>query len=161
MSPFFLRPFFFFFVSSSSPPVFLAFFSPPLFVSLIIFWQFWRGALHPYRHNTSFSLDLLSFSFLFSPLFSFFSFLFLSSLLFLFSLSLPADFWCGDRRHAAPLPTGLPKIDKKVVSSSTKCLISVKIAILTFPSHIHHHHRWWMFGWYRFSETWNWNCLHV
>ena len=31
------------------------------------------------------------------------------------------------------------------------CLISVKIAILTFPSHTcihHHHHRWWIFGWY-------------
>ena len=58
-----------------------------------------------YTHNpiASFSCSplpqVLSFySFLF-----FLFFLFLSSLLFLF-FSLHADFWCGDRRHAAPLP---------------------------------------------------------
>ena len=52
--------------------------------------------------QSTFSLDLLSFfPFFPSPLFSFFP---PSSS---FSLSLPADFWCGDRRHAAPLPTGL------------------------------------------------------
>ena len=38
-----------------------------------------------------------------------------------------------------------PKKDKKVINSSTKCLISVKIVILT-P--ISYHRRWWMFGWY-------------
>ena len=38
-----------------------------------------------------------------------------------------------------------PKIDKKVINSSTKCLISVKIAILT-PHIIPP--PWWMFGWY-------------
>ena len=48
------------------------------------------------------------------PLFPFLSLFFLlfslsfpHSLLLFFSLSLPADFWCGDRRHAAPLPTGM------------------------------------------------------
>ena len=35
-----------------------------------------------------------------------------------------------------------------MINSSTKCLISVKIAVLILPSHIHHHHHWWMFGWY-------------
>ena len=43
-----------------------------------------------------------------SLFFLLFSLSFLPFLLF-FSLSLPADFWCGDRRHAAPLPTGLPR----------------------------------------------------
>ena len=61
------------------------------------------GVLHP-QHIFLFCSSVLFFSF--SPL-SFPSPLF--SLSFSsFSLSLPADFWCGDRCHAAPLPTGLP-----------------------------------------------------
>ena len=49
-----------------------------------------------------FSTFLSFFSFL-SPFFTFFP----PFSSFSLSLSLPADFWCGDRRHAAPLPTGL------------------------------------------------------
>ena len=45
-----------------------------------------------YTHHTYFTLTL------FSLFFSFFSFSF---------LSLASDFWCSDRRHPAPLPTGL------------------------------------------------------
>ena len=45
------------------------------------------------------------------------------------------------------LSVSIKKKDKKVINSSTKCLISVKIAILT-PHIIVYHHHWWMFGWY-------------
>ena len=88
-------------------PLFLLFFQPPtpsfrVFHNLL---TVLRGCFTPIG-----LIQLLLFSpFLsfFSSLFSFSSFLFLSSLLFLCYLSLPADFWCGDRRHAARLPTGL------------------------------------------------------
>ena len=65
--------------------VFLAFFSPPSFRVFYDLLSVLRGCFN--RRNTSFSLALLylSFPFLF---FSFSSFLFLSSLLFLFSLSM-------------------------------------------------------------------------
>ena len=62
---------------------------------------------------------LLSSPFLSFPLSSF---LFLFSLLFFFFfLSLPADFWCGDRRHAAPLPTGLMKNKCSYLMSLRPC----------------------------------------
>ena len=61
---------------------------------------------YTHRPNTSFSVSCSPLPFFpFSPLFFLlFSLSFLPSFPF---LSLPADFWCGDRRHAAPLPTGL------------------------------------------------------
>ena len=101
-------------VSSSSLPAFFSFFSffsAPSFRAFYNLWTVLRGVFHTHRPNESFSLALLFLSFLFcplsflSPLFSFF----LSSLLFLFS-SLPADFWCGDRRmpHRFRRPWGTP-----------------------------------------------------
>ena len=66
---------------------------------------------YTHRPNTSPSLLSLSFFFFLSLFFLFFSLLFSffpSFSCFSLSLSLPADFWCGDRRHATPLPTGLP-----------------------------------------------------
>ena len=104
LSPCFLRPSLFLF------PLFLFFFCFCLAFSALSFRVFYslltvlRGCFN--RRNTSFSLALLSLSFLFplsflSPLFFFFPPF--SS----FSFPLPAEFWCGDRRHAAPLPTGL------------------------------------------------------
>ena len=95
-------------VSSSSLPAFKkkkkSFFKPPLRV----FKSFdsSKGVFYTDRPNTSFSVSCSPLPFFpFSPLFFLlFSLSFLPAFPF---LSLPADFWCGDRRHAAPLPTGL------------------------------------------------------
>ena len=112
-------------------------FSPPPFPCLLHFFKQFVGVF--YTHNTSFPLALLSLSFLFPSLFlSPLSFLFLSFSSFSLSLSLSlsrlADFWCGDRRHAAPLPTGLVTILKPFPLGSTTCifffLISCSIAFL-------------------------------
>ena len=109
MSPCFLRlflsllPFFLLFLK-------LFFTPPPSFRVFIFFRQFQRGCFTPIGviHLSLFN----SFSccpFPFFPFSTLFFLLFSLSFLplFLASLSLPADFWCGDRRHAAPLPTGL------------------------------------------------------
>ena len=77
-----------FFLSSC---FFKNFFHPPRFVCFISF-DSSKRVFYNHRPNTSFSLALPPFLSIFSSLFSFSSFLFLSSLLFLFFLSLPADF---------------------------------------------------------------------
>ena len=83
----------------SSPVSFPCFYAPP-FPCLLYFFD---NSKTPTIH---FSL-LLSSPFPFSPLISFSSLLSFFAFLPFLSLSLPANFWCGDRRHAAPLPTGL------------------------------------------------------
>ena len=78
--------------------------------------------LYTHRRNTSFSLSFSCSPLPFFPSSPLFFLLFSLSFLplFPFSLSLPADFWCGDRRHAAPLPTGL--VSSGDVSSYTEPL---------------------------------------
>ena len=49
------------------------------------------------------------------------------------------------------------KNKKSHYSSSAKCLISVKIAILT-P---HLHRRWWMFGWYLICRNMSTDCVFL
>ena len=92
-------------VSSSSLPAFLSFFQPTSFRVFNNLWIVPRGCF------TSIGLVHLSLL-LSSPFLSFFLFSLFFPLFFLsfspfssFSLSPPAEFWCGDRRHAAPLPT--------------------------------------------------------
>ena len=54
-----------------------------------------------------------------------------------------------------------PKKDKKAINSSTKCLISVKIAILTphiIPPPFMH---WWMFGWYLICRNISTDCVFL
>ena len=115
LSPCFLRPFL------SLHPLFLLFiifffilaFSALSFLVFYYLLTVLRG-----HFNMRFSLALLSLSFLFlsflSPLFFFFP------PFSYFSFPLPADFWCGDGRHAAPLPTGL-------VILSTKWILKMSV----------------------------------
>ena len=79
------------------PQVFSLCFLSPLFLCPLQFFDSSKGVFTPSTHLSLF----------FSSLFSFSSLLFLSFLFSSFSLSLPANFWCGDRCHAAPFPTGL------------------------------------------------------
>ena len=100
--------------SSSLPAFFLSFFFFLAFLapSFRVFYNLLTVLMGCFT-----SIGLIHLSLLLSSPFSFlFLFSFLSSLFSFFppfssfSLSLRADFWCGDRRHAAPLPTGLPAI---------------------------------------------------
>ena len=64
------------------------------------------------------------------------------------------------RRGTEPRASRCPKIDKKVINSSNKCLISVKIARSLLISYTYHR-RWWMCGWYLICKNINVNWLCV
>ena len=124
--------------SSSSLPAFFvlfcfvfSFFSPPSFRVFYNLLTFLRGCFN--RRNIIFlscsPLHFFPFSPLFSPLFSFFPPF--SS----FPFPLPADFWCGDRRHAAPLPTGLDTM-KHFEQQTSSTLCSVLYLVHPKPSSI-------------------------